>query len=155
MVNKNNLTPKQERFARNLFSGMSQREAWIQAGYSSKYAPAVIDVNACRLATRIKLRLAELNAQVTSKLIANETERQEILSEIARKPNKEPVTAKERVLSIAELNKMDKVYETIPLADNRTVNIIVIDGETKDLLGKVKDRTKKLIGDAVIPKEEA
>ena len=45
MKDKNKLTPKQERFALNLFKGLSQREAYIQAGYSSKQLPSTLDRN--------------------------------------------------------------------------------------------------------------
>jgi len=49
--------------------------------------------------------------------------------------------------AIAELNKMDHVYEAdrTLVEDNRVTNIFVIDNETKDLISKVKDRTCKLI----------
>ena len=84
------LTPKQEKFALNLFSGMSHRRAWIEAGYSSNYSMAVLDTHASVLAhkDKVKIRVAELQAPVDSALIsgkiATEGERKEILSEIAR-----------------------------------------------------------------------
>jgi len=83
---KTRLTQKQDRFALFLFEGLSQREAWIKAGYSSKYAPAIIDSNACRMekTTKIQARLAELRAEVKSAAIMNVEERQERLTEIAR-----------------------------------------------------------------------
>jgi len=80
------LTQKQDRFALFLFEGLSQREAWIKAGYSSKYAPAIIDSNACRMekTTKIQARLAELRAEVKSAAIMEFEERQRVLTEIAR-----------------------------------------------------------------------
>ncbi|MFC1972444.1 terminase small subunit, partial [Chloroflexota bacterium] len=46
------LTPKQERFCLNLLKGMSQREAYIQAGYSGNQARDTIDNHAYQLAHR-------------------------------------------------------------------------------------------------------
>ena len=51
------------------------------------------------------------------------------------------------ITAIAELNKMDHVYEAGPAGnqDNRIINIIVMDQKTKELMESVKDRTGKLI----------
>lgn len=51
------------------------------------------------------------------------------------------------IQAIAELNKMDHVYESSPAGyqDNRVINIIVMDSKTKELMEKVKDRTGSLI----------
>jgi len=50
------------------------------------------------------------------------------------------------IQAISELNKMEKVYEVAPLGqDNRVVNIYVMDKDTKELIGRVKERTGKLI----------
>ncbi len=80
------LTQKMENFVNNLFQGMTQREAWIQAGYSSKYAMKIIDENACRMANtnKIKTRLEELRQAAKSALVLTAIERKEILSEIGR-----------------------------------------------------------------------
>jgi phage terminase small subunit len=43
------LTPKQEKFVQGLVSGLSQREAYKQAGYSSNRANEQIDRDACVL----------------------------------------------------------------------------------------------------------
>ena len=83
---KNILSAKQERFVQNLFTGMTQREAWIQAGYSSNYSMAFLDSNACKLAnkTKIKARFAELNQKTVDETVAAPFERKQILTEIAR-----------------------------------------------------------------------
>lgn len=80
------LTQKQEKFTRNLFEGMSQREAYIQAGYSTKYAPAIIDTNACILANsnKIVLRRAELNKVAEDASVGKVLERKQRLTEIFR-----------------------------------------------------------------------
>ncbi len=83
---KDKLTTKQERFVRNLFGGMSQRDAYIKAGYSPKSALTTIDHHACELAktAKVKARLAELQEKADSALIMPVKERKERLSEIAR-----------------------------------------------------------------------
>lgn len=70
------LTHKQETFTQNLFKGMTQREAWIQAGYSSKYALDIVDRHASVLAHKdeIKMRLAELNEKLIDKDIMDKKE---------------------------------------------------------------------------------
>ena len=80
------LSQRQEKFALNLFSGMTQREAWGKAGYSTKYSPAFIDSNACNMAktNKIQTRLAELRNQVSNDKVMSVQERKERLSEIAR-----------------------------------------------------------------------
>lgn len=80
------LTPKQEAFALNLFKGLSQREAYIQAGYSSRALPATLDKLAYELARspKISSRFVELCAEVKNDAIAEVQERQETLTEIMR-----------------------------------------------------------------------
>lgn len=80
------LTQKQEIFTLNLLKGMTQREAWIQAGYSSKYPVAFIDSHACRLANKdkIKERLNELRAEAAQGAVMTLQEILERHSEIAR-----------------------------------------------------------------------
>jgi len=80
------LTKRQETFARLIFEGMTQREAWIQAGYSSKYPAPYIDTHACHLANKdkIKTRVAELNQATVDASVATVLERKRILTELAR-----------------------------------------------------------------------
>lgn len=80
------LTQKQEDFVNNLFQRMTQRDAWIGAGYSSNYPVAIIDQNACRMAGRskIKARLEEMRQAAKSALVGDEVERKERLTEIYR-----------------------------------------------------------------------
>jgi len=80
------LTQKQENFVNCIFQGMTQREAWGKAGYSTRYPVPYIDSHACRLANKdkIKARLEELRQDAKSLLVADEIERKKILSEIAR-----------------------------------------------------------------------
>lgn len=77
------LTQKQENFTINLFQGMSQREAYVQAGYSHKSSPYVLDTRACELAKNgnIRLRLAELNKKREDAAKTTVEERKRILSQ--------------------------------------------------------------------------
>lgn len=187
MNNNIKLTQKQENFCLNLFKGMYQRDAYIDA-YHPKYAMMTIDGNASRLANNEKIlaRLAELRALATSEKVMPEIARKEKLSEFARakltnfiKVNGDSIeidldgednaalqevsieawrggkderassrTSKVKLINpitaIAELNKMDGVYQIMPpgFNDNRTINIIVSSEKAKELTQNV---TRRLI----------
>ena len=115
MSNKDNgfLTQKQENFTQNLFKGMTQRDAWAAAGYSTRFRVEWIDAHACRLAKNVKVvaRLAELRNAVASPLIMSEIARKERLSDVGRANYTAPVRAREIVSAISELNKMEHIYE--------------------------------------------
>ena len=80
------LTPKQERFALFLFQGLSQREAYVKAGYSPNQLPDTLDRNACELAadSKIVTRLAGLRQEAENKAKTTVEERKAILSKIQR-----------------------------------------------------------------------
>jgi len=136
------LTTKQEKFTINVFKGMTQRDAYIDA-YHPSYAIGTIDANASRLANSEKVlaRLAELQGKVEAKAIATVGERKERLSEIARAELRSPATPKEAIMAITELNKMEHVYDTNPqiLLDGRTINVIVKNEEAKKLTESIKN----------------
>lgn len=107
------LTQKQESFVQNLFLGMSQREAYLQAGYSRNQSPDVLDIHACELAgaDKIVVRLAELNKPIIKKIQASKESKLDRLEEIfSKEPLPERVTARERIFAIAEHNKMAGDY---------------------------------------------
>ncbi len=83
---KDKLTIKQQNFARFIFEGHTQREAWGLAGYSTRYQLAWVDSHACRLAHRdkIKIRIDELNAKADDVAVAPVLERKKVLSQIVR-----------------------------------------------------------------------
>ena len=116
------LTQKQENFTLNLFKGMTQREAYTNAGYSSGYAIEVLDTNASVLANsnKILLRLKELRGQTEDDTVLTVLQRKQRLTEITKKDIKAPVTAKESILAIGELNKMDHIY-TEPVTENKVI----------------------------------
>jgi phage terminase small subunit len=83
---RDGITIKQDRFARNLFLGMSEREAYVQAGYSSKQLPATLDRNACELAksSKVVARREELVKQAVDASVMTVLERKRRLSELGK-----------------------------------------------------------------------
>jgi phage terminase small subunit len=181
-IKKPSLTQKQERFTRFLFDGLSQRESWIKAGYSDKYAVTIIDVHACQLANsdKVKVRLAELNKKADDDSVATHLEACQVATEVIRAKLGDFISADGRLLSsatlkspaiaeysikqkkygvdttvklhdpldgIEKLARLKKWYEAQPTNNtiNNTMNIIVMDGQTKDLISQIKNRTAKLI----------
>jgi phage terminase small subunit len=63
------LTPKREKFAQAIASGMSQAAAYREAFSASKMSPAAIYIEAGRLVDdpRVSLRIAELRAPAAEK----------------------------------------------------------------------------------------
>ena len=106
------LTQKQENFALNIFKGMKQIDAYIEAGYSSKGKRSSIDTLASILVNKpeIKARLEELRKGPENEAIATVEERKEKATEVIRKELPKKVTARERIMAISELNKMEKIY---------------------------------------------
>ncbi|HUS04496.1 MAG TPA: terminase small subunit [Dehalococcoidia bacterium] len=80
------LTQKQKTFALNIFNGMTQREAWKEAGYSTRYPIAHIDRDASLLANSPKIfqRLQELNKRTEDASVMNVMERKQVLTVIGR-----------------------------------------------------------------------
>jgi len=136
------LSARQEQFAINIFKGMTQRDAYMDA-YHPKSTMAVIDVNASQLlrSPKISNRLKELMGKVTTEAVSTVQERKEKLSQIANGVLRTPTTPKEAIMAITELNKMEKVYDTNPqiLVDSRTINVIVENEEAKKLTESIKN----------------
>jgi len=84
MGNKRGLTDKQNNFCLNLVQGLSQRDAYIKAGYSDNQLPEVIDNHAYELAKRgdIKVRCEELRQVKTDNTIATKEQVLKRLSDI-------------------------------------------------------------------------
>tara|TARA_Y100000310_G_scaffold187118_1_gene187209 strand:- start:695 stop:1165 length:471 start_codon:yes stop_codon:yes gene_type:complete len=104
------LTKKQELFCVNIFQGMTQRDAWINAGYSDKYALVDIDTHACHLANKdkIKTRIDDLRNQAASSAIGTVQEREEILTDIYKETKTYPA---HKMQAIDIHNKMTNVYK--------------------------------------------
>ena len=144
MTIETKLTPKQEKFCQNLIQGQSQRQAYINAGYSDNQLPDTLDRNACELANdnKILTRLTELKSSVLDSTIMSVRKRKQRLSELALVDlDPKEVKPGHVVQAIDLLNKMDDVYKTDTRESQTIINIIVKDNETKDLLNRVEDNT--------------
>lgn len=78
------LTPKQEKFVRNLVKGMSQREAYKNSYNAENMADETIDVEACKLFAdhKISQRYKELQERLANASIMTAQERLEYLTEV-------------------------------------------------------------------------
>ena len=132
------LSQKQKAFARYLFQGMTNYDAYEKAGYAITVRETV-NANASRLAHSDSVRayLDELNTPVEAKAIATVIQRKERLTQIAMEDiqtnygiNRQPC-----ISAITELNKMDKLYA--PEIDQRVINITVISEEGKKNIERV------------------
>lgn len=85
VTKERSLTAKQEKFAQNLFIGMSQFAAYKDA-YQVSYARSAIDSHASRLAKvgKIRARFKELQETTNSDKVMSVAERKTRLTEIAR-----------------------------------------------------------------------
>lgn len=124
------LTEKQRAFARYVFEGMSQREAYRKAFSGRKLTDASCDVMASRLLKNVKVQgyLAELNGKAESESVLTKKQRMEWLSKVVLTPPnevdgeselcQEMVTSEfgvkcrmpDKLRAVQELNKMDGAY---------------------------------------------
>ncbi len=99
---------RHELFVQGIVKGMTQKDAALAAGYSANG----VDVQASNLLRNTKVieRKEHLQSLTVSDTVLTVKQRKELLSEQARMETKQPATGKERVMAIAELNKMDGSY---------------------------------------------
>ena len=135
------LTNKRANFARFLFLGLNEHDAYLKAGFSSKQKDATINSHACVLSKNayVVARIQELQRKADDASIMDVKERKQVLTFLARMKGYKGVAA------IAELNKMDGAYAPVKqditskgneLKPARIYNIIV--PETKLLLEKLE-----------------
>ena len=120
-----------EKFAQLLFSGKSQEEAAIEAGYKAKWARSC----ASHLATKatIKGRVTELFEALASKKIMSKQERMEMLSQIARDPFKYVADTASVIRAMAELSKLDGSYAP----EKHDVNHTATDMTTEEIMRRL------------------
>ena len=99
------LTQKQENFVQGLFSGLSQRQAYIAAYNSEKMKDNTIDRKAYDLNAngKIKARLQELRDSVSSENILTEIELQEFWSKIVKDNHEGKAVEMKDMLKASEL----------------------------------------------------
>ena len=137
------LTPKQEKFVRNLIKGMSQREAYKNSYDAENMTDKSIDEEACRLFndSKISSRYKELQDRLEDATIMTAKERLEYLTEVIMGLQGEnivevvdgevlertvPTSMKNKLSAIDLMNKMQGEYVTKVEADiNSEVNITI------------------------------
>lgn len=123
------LTPKQEKFVRNLVNGMSQREAYKNSYDAENMSDKVIDNEASLLFNNheIAMRYRELQDRLASASIMTAQERLEFLTEVIKGIQCEktsvvvdgevrevevPTSMKNKLSAIDLMNKMQGEYTT-------------------------------------------
>ena len=123
------LTPKQEKFVRNLIQGMSQREAYKNSYDAENMTDKTIDEEACRLFkdSKISARYKELQDRLENATIMTAKERLEYLTEVIQGIQREqvvqivegeaievevPTSIKNKLSAIDLMNKMQGEYVT-------------------------------------------
>jgi hypothetical protein len=119
-----------ESFIRNLFAGMNQRVAFLDAfGNSNGRALATIDSQASRLAktARVQIALAELRQKAEDASIATVIERKQILTEIARGRLADflvnPTPEKLRSAALQEITITETVTKTLDGKEKKTPKV--------------------------------
>lgn len=119
------LTPKQEKFVRNLIEGMSQREAYKNSYDASNMTDKTIDEESCRLFNdcKINARYRELQEEIAKASILTATERAILLSDIARSGQEK---TENKIKAVDTLNKMSGEYvQKIDANVNQEVTISI------------------------------
>ena len=101
---------RHERFVQNLISGMTQRQAYLDAFPNAEnWKPETIDSKASNLFAddKVQTRYQQLQNASASLAVAGRTERMELLTQFARDESMFPKT---RMQAIDILNKMDGEY---------------------------------------------
>ena len=141
------LTPKQEKFVRNLVKGMSQREAYKNSYDAENMTDKSIDEEACRLFSDIKVssRYQELIERAATASVMTAQERLEFLTEVIMDLQREkrikvtddgtveyeePADLNTKLKAVDLMNKMQGEYTTKIEADVNsevTINIELVD----------------------------
>jgi len=146
------LNHRQELFATLVVGGQTRREAYISAGYHCNNSQT-LSVCASNLARHplVMARMKELRdlqaerviAQVTG--IAEVQERKQAMTSKLRAAAETPLTHRDQIAAVHELNLMERVYDERPtITDNRTINIIVSSEKAKELTNNIANRLLEL-----------
>ena len=143
------LTAKQEKFVRNLISGMSQREAYKNSYDAENMTDKTIDEEACRLFadSKISARYKQLQERLANASIMTAQERLEFLTDVIKglqgemimqivdgeeKIMEVPTSLKNKLSALDIMNKMQGEYVQKIEADVNTevtINIELSDDE--------------------------
>lgn len=103
------LNQRQELFCMNYVSGMTAKDAAVEAGYESKYAAT----NTGKLLknTKIQERLAILRAPAVVRAKSTKEAKLQILEKIyTHEPDPQTITAQVTIKAVSEHNKMEGDY---------------------------------------------
>jgi len=135
------LTPKQEKYVRNLIDGMSQRQAYMDAyPKAKKWKESAIDSQASILMSNSKVakRYRELLDKASDKAIMSSIERKKWLTDLIIKGTivtdgvDVPVNSSDRLKALDILNKMNGEYITKVETTDDGFNINVSIGYEKE-----------------------
>ncbi len=124
---KENLNPRQKKFAEYYAQCGNTVQSAIKAGYSENYA----NTNACKLLEndRVAEYIKQLTVQQKRTRILTAIERQEIISNIAKDDKNSPA---DRIKAVDTLNKMTGEYTT-KIQANAVVNNPFAELSTEEL----------------------
>lgn len=135
------LTPKQEKFVRNLIQGMSQREAYKNSYDAENMSDKTIDEEACRLFkdSKISARYKELQDRLEDATIMTAKERLEYLTEVILGLQGE---------NIVEIVEGEAIERTVPTSVKNKLSAI-------DLMNKMQgEYVTKIAGEVTVKLED-
>lgn len=123
------LTPKQEKFVKNIIDGMSQADAYRNSYSTNRMADKTIWENASRLMadSKVKARLQELRDQMMKPSIMNAQERLEWLTSVINDGREK---TENRLKAADIMNKMQGEY--VQKVEAEVVNAVNINIELSD-----------------------
>jgi len=107
-----------EKFALDVAGGMTQHDAYIKniCPRAKDWKPSNVDVRASEMARKVKPRINYLRQKSSEKGIATIADRKRRLSMLINGTAKDDLKTRDQIAAIAELNRMEKVYDTAPTA---------------------------------------
>ena len=123
------LTAKQEKFITSYIKLGNATDAAVAAGYSPKTAYAIGSENLKK--PDIVSRRKELEAIIAKACIATPTKRLELLTRIAEHEVETPVSAGHVTMAIAEMNKMERIYEPESRNTYNEIKVLIIREQPK------------------------
>lgn len=137
-------TPRERKYACLIAEGIPEYIAYTEAGFGENSSLKTIRGNASRLATKEKIKalVKEIQGANQIKTERSVKDRKKRLEDIAWENNTDKYGYKRgpNIAAIAELNKMEHVYAENTIEFSRTINIVVKDEKTKNLLERINER---------------
>ena len=158
-----NLTPKQEKFAQLVASGVNHSDAYRQAYSPPNSAPSAIQANAYKLAvkhTQVAQRIVDLAAPAVAETQIRAKDLIESLKSIADGEIQEPLKASEKIAAIREIGRLAGLYRE-PEKDSRPITITHVtvhldhgDRQTQEEHRVTEPRETVVEGESTVVEEE-